>query len=143
MTRSQPAADPVERLRSPLLAVALAPPALLVGALLAPADAVLPALVMPSSLAGLLAPVAAYRFYHHRRERLAAGADRARRVAEFRLATLTSSSITTLAALFGVTAFWLSGSAMTLVGVAMHALVCGALWPTAERLERFLLAGRD
>lgn len=141
MTSAPRSVDPVASLRSPALALALTPPVLLVCALLAPADARVSALVVPSALAGLLAPVLAYRFYHRRLERLADDTTRDRGAAEFRLATLVSLSITALAALVGVAGFWLSGDAITLIGVAMHAVLSGAVWPTPERLEGFTRGG--
>ncbi len=128
-------------LRSRALTLAVAPLAVLVAALLAPADRVFPVLVAPAALSGLVLPVVGYRVYHYLLERVGERADSTSRTRAFRTATLAAMGITGCAALFGIVAFWLSGSPPALLGTAMHVIVVGAVWPAPQRLERFLEDG--
>ena len=95
-------------------------------------------LVAPAALLGLVAPVFGYRLYEMLRERVPGDASRTDRSAAFLRATIAALSVTEGIAFFGVVAYLLSQRFFALVGVLTHVILTGALWPSEQRLERFL-----
>jgi hypothetical protein len=105
-------------------------------------DAGVRALTAPAALLGIVSPVIGYRVYHYQRERAPADEGVAPACARFLRATVAALAVTEAAALFGVVAFMIGGGPYALVGVAMHLLLAGALWPSEEKLDRFVAARR-
>jgi len=103
------------------------------------------ALTAPAALFGLIAPVLGYRIYLHLRDSVPAGESVDVVCGLYLRATVFALGITEAAALLGVVAFMLGGGAFALVGLPMHLLLTGALWPSDEKLARFLESspGRD
>ena len=95
------------------------------------------AFVLPAAIIGAVSPIIAYRMYQLQRDRLTRDAGTARRHEVFLRANVIAMAITETAALFGLIVHALTGSLLTLLGVLMHVLLAGALWPTVEKLESF------
>jgi uncharacterized membrane protein len=93
--------------------------------------------VLPAAIIGAVSPIIGYRSYQLQRDRLTRDAGTARRLEVFFRANLIAMAITETAALFGLVVHALTGSMLTLLGVLMHVLLAGALWPTVEKLESF------
>lgn len=91
----------------------------------------------PAGILGIVSPVIGYRLFHLLREKLPAGAGEAERAARFLRATVSGLAVTEAAALFGVAAYLLSGELQALMGLGMHMILTGALWPSEERLAAF------
>ena len=96
------------------------------------------ALTAPAALFGLVSPVIGFRLYQYQRERRPAVDSAEQGCARFLRATILALAVTEGAAFFGVIAFMLGGGPFALVGVAMHLLLVGALWPSEEKLDRFV-----
>jgi hypothetical protein len=96
------------------------------------------ALVTPAAVLGIVAPAFSYHLYRRQQRAASVEKDPARRVFRFRAGTWVSIACTECAALVGIVAFYLSGETLCLVGVLMHLLLTGAVWPTEERLRSFL-----
>jgi len=111
-------------------------PALLVG-LLGPRGTGA-ALVAPAALLGVVSPVIGYRLHLLLRERMSPDFGLEARCQRFVRANLVASAVTAGIALLGLVAYFLSGEPFTLVGVATHVLLAGAIWPTPERLQTFV-----
>ena len=125
-----------------IAAALIAGPIALLGLAVAiPVSLAVETLTLPAGLAGLVAPVAAYRLYATSRERVAAATPPAERCAAFVRATLLALGISEAAALAGLVVFWGSRHPAALTGIAMHLLVSGAVWPSRARLEVFLAGG--
>jgi hypothetical protein len=75
--------------------------------------------------------------YQLLRDRLAVGASAALRRQTFLRANLLCFAITEGAAVFGVIVYALTGAPLALIGVVMHVLLGGALWPSEEKLAGF------
>jgi len=115
-------------------AILVAAPVVLVAVAAAvPLEPSAPSLATPAVLAGLLAPALGFHLYRRMQE---AGTGR------FVRATIVSLACTEAGATLGVVAFLLSREPLALVGVAMHVLLAGAIWPSRERLESFLSTGQ-
>ncbi|MDX1389522.1 MAG: hypothetical protein R3344_10060, partial [Acidobacteriota bacterium] len=95
-------------------------------------------LALPAALAGLIAPVVAYRVYLRLCERSPRNAGLQDRCTAFIRATLVALAVTEAPALLGLVVFLLSGAPLALSGVAAHVLLTGAIWPSRTRLEVFL-----
>ena len=95
-------------------------------------------LVVPAAVVGAVGPTVAYRLYQLLRDRLAAGADATLRRQTFLRANVLAFSVTECAAVFGVIVYALSGAPLALIGVLMHVLLAGTLWPSEEKLARFV-----
>jgi len=101
-------------------------------------------LVVPAAVVGAVSPAVAFRLYQLLRDRLAGGASAALRRQTFLRANVLCFAITEGAAVFGVIVFALTGSPLALMGVLMHVLLGGALWPSEEKLAGFVgTAARD
>jgi uncharacterized membrane protein len=95
-------------------------------------------LVVPAAVVGAASPVVAFRLYHLLRERITPTATDAVRRETYLRANVLAFAITEGAALFGVIVFALTDAPLALIGVAMHVLLAGALWPTEEKLAGFV-----
>jgi len=95
-------------------------------------------LVVPAAVIGAVSPVVAFRLYQLFRDRLTSGATAARRRETFLRANVLCFAITEGAALFGVIVYALTGAPLALIGVVMHVLLAGALWPSEEKLAGFM-----
>jgi hypothetical protein len=139
---SAPAADR-EVLRSSRVVAGLG---VAVPLVLAAASGLLPrvdgsaALVIPSAVAGAAGPVVGYRLYQLQRERLPRAAAEADCRRAFLRATVLALGITEGAALLGIVVHGMTGELLALIGLFMHVLLAGALWPTEEKLQGFLTA---
>lgn len=95
-------------------------------------------LVAPAAIAGAVSPAVAFRLYQMRRDRLSGGDGASVRRQAFLRANVLTFAITEGAAVFGVIVFALSGAPLALIGVLMHVLLAGALWPSEEKLAGFV-----
>jgi hypothetical protein len=95
-------------------------------------------LVIPAAVIGAASPVIGFRLYQMLRERLTPGTPRSRRREAFLSANIISFAITEGAAVFGVLVYALTGAPLALIGVLMHVLLAGALWPSEEKLAGFM-----
>jgi hypothetical protein len=86
---------------------------------------------------GAASPALAYRLYQLLRDRLAPGSTASRRRETFLMANVLCFAITEGAALFGVIVYALTGAPLALIGVGMHVLLAGVLWPSEEKLAGF------
>jgi hypothetical protein len=101
-------------------------------------------LVVPAAVVGAASPAVAFRMYQLLRDRLAGGASATLRRQAFVRANVLCFSITEGAAIFGVVVYALTGAPLALLGVLMHVLLGGALWPSEEKLAGFVgTAARD
>jgi hypothetical protein len=100
-------------------------------------DTVSRLLVGPSVLAGLVAPVVAYRVYLKIGSGVPPDASHDAVAAAYLRAILIALAITEATSLLCAVAFLLSGDRMTYVGPAMHLILTGAIWPREERFESF------
>ncbi len=91
-------------------------------------------LVVPAGVLGLAAPAVAWRVQARVREAATGGADGGRRA--YLRSVVVGLAVTEGTALLGVMAWLLSGEVPALIGLPMHLLMVGALWPTEERLQR-------
>lgn len=91
-------------------------------------------LVVPAGVIGIVAPAVAWRLQARIRETATGGAAAGR--AAYLRSVVVGLAVTEGAALLGVMAWVLSGEAPALIGLPMHLLMVGALWPTEERLQR-------
>ena len=91
-------------------------------------------LVVPAGVIGLVAPAVAWRAQARIREQARGGPVAGRR-AYVRSVTV-GLAITEGAALLGGIVWLLSREPSALVGLPMHLLMVGALWPTEERIAR-------
>jgi len=98
-------------------------------------------LVGPASLLGIVSPVIGLRLYVWIRSRIPRAAGRSARLAAFYKANVTALGVTDAIGTLGLLGFLLSGQIVCLFGVLSHVLLAGALWPTQERMDRFLKAG--
>jgi hypothetical protein len=96
------------------------------------------ALVGPAALLGLVSPVIGYRLYLLLRDRIPSEADVEARCRSFVSAGLVALAVTDGIALLGLVAYFVSGQPYSLVGVATHVLLAGAIWPSPERLQAFV-----
>lgn len=131
----------IDAVRVVAAALAAGPPIFAAIAALVPVRASAMFLVGPAVLAGMLSPALGYRYYHAKILKIPPEADLLARAVAFRNATWISLAIPSAIALFGVAAYALSREWIALLGVATHLLVAGAVWPSRERLDRFLHAG--
>lgn len=120
------------------LALVLGPLVMFIVALLVRTDPLLPAAGLPAGLLGLIGPVAGYRVYQALRGRIPPDRGARERRHAFQAATLLALGITEGIALLSIVAFWLSGKPIALVGLATHAILAGAVWPSEQRLQGFL-----
>ena len=95
-------------------------------------------LTAPAALLGLVSPVLGFRIHTTREQEIPAAADSLERRARYLRAIVYPLAVTQGGAMFGVVSFWLGGGVFSLVGVLTHLLLAGALWPSPERLTRFL-----
>jgi hypothetical protein len=95
-------------------------------------------LVVPAAVVGAASPAVAFRFYQLLRDRLPDGAGAALRRQTFLRANILCFAITEGAAVFGVIVFALTGAPVALIGIVMHVLLGGALWPSEEKLAGFV-----
>lgn len=95
-------------------------------------------LVVPAAIIGVVSPVIGYRAYHYLRERIPPEAATQRRTQTFLRANIVALGVTEGAALVGVVVHALTGSLLALLGVGMHVLLAGAIWPSSEKLEAFV-----
>ena len=95
-------------------------------------------LVVPAAVVGAASPVVGFRLYQLLRDRLPPEATASRRRETFLRANVVAFAITEGAALFGVIVHALTGAPLALIGVGMHVLLAGALWPSAEKLAGFM-----
>ena len=91
-------------------------------------------LVVPAGVLGLVAPAVAWRLQARVRENATGGAAEGRRA--YLRSVIVGLAVTEGTALLGVMAWRLSGELPALIGLPMHLLMVGALWPTEERLQR-------
>ena len=131
--------------RTRLLATAMAAGVLLLTAVsgVVSIPPVTRALAAPAALLGIVSPLLGFRLFAWLRERAATETSHATHCAAFLRATLLALSVTEAAAIFGVISFWMSGRIESLIGVVMHVILSGALWPTPEKLEAFLSATEE
>jgi hypothetical protein len=95
-------------------------------------------LVVPAAVMGAASPAIAFRLYQLMRDRLTPESTVEHRREVFVRANVLCFAITEAAAVFGAVVFALSGAPLALIGVGMHVLLAGALWPSQEKLEAFL-----
>jgi hypothetical protein len=95
-------------------------------------------LVVPAAVIGAVAPAIGFRLYQLLRDRLTPRDDAARRREAFLRANVLAFAITEGAAVFGVVVFAMTGAPLALIGVLMHVLLGGAVWPTEEKLAGFV-----
>jgi hypothetical protein len=128
--------------RARLLAAALAGGVLLLTAISGVVDVppVTRALTAPAALLGIVSPLLGFRLFAWLRDRSATEISHAARCAAYLRATVLALSVTEAAAIFGVISFWIGGGLESLIGVVMHVILSGALWPTPEKIETFLSA---
>jgi hypothetical protein len=98
------------------------------------------ALAAPAALLGIVSPLLGFRTFAWLRERAATQTSHGTRCGAYLRATVLALSVTEAAAIFGVISFWMGGGIESLIGVVMHVILSGALWPTPEKLEAFLAA---
>jgi hypothetical protein len=98
------------------------------------------ALTAPAALLGIVSPLLGYRLFAWLRDRAAAETSQPARCAAYLRATVLALSVTEAAAGLGLLSFWVGGGIESLIGVVMHIILSGALWPTPEKLEAFLSA---
>jgi hypothetical protein len=99
---------------------------------------VLDSLTTPAALAGLVAPAIAFHLYRRLQEKAGEEPDPGRRASRFVTATVLSLAVTEAAAIFGTVAFLLSSRSIALIGVVLHVLLCGAIWPSRDRMDSFV-----
>ncbi len=99
------------------------------------------ALTAPAALLGLVNPVLGYRIHVRQWQRIPADAQAADRRACYLRSIVLPLAVSEGVATLGVVSFALGGGAFSLVGVLTHLLLTGALWPSADRLSRFLDSG--
>ena len=92
---------------------------------------------MPAMLAGLFALPIAWRLHATLLERGKARRDAGARIEVFVRAIILAMAITEAAALFGIIAHLISRELAPLIGVAMHVMLGGVLWPSRERLDAY------
>ncbi len=92
---------------------------------------------------GLIAPAAGYHLFMAQKKKLDAEAelDGDGRVARFVQAFTLAGALSEGGALLACVAFALTSQPLTLIGVATHVLIMGALWPSAERVQWFVEPG--
>jgi hypothetical protein len=91
-------------------------------------------LVVPAGVLGLVAPAVAWRLQARLRASAGGGAEEGRRVY---LRSLTVGlAVTELASMLGVGVWLVTREVQALIGLPMHLLMVGALWPTEERLRQ-------
>jgi len=118
---------------------AVGPLALLVAAMWTEARGDLPPSVVGGmTLLGLVAPALGWRVHVALRERAARTPTALARYSLFLPATIAALAVTGSAALAGVVVFAMTRDPAPLVGVAMHVILSGALWPSEERVEAFV-----
>jgi hypothetical protein len=120
------------RLVAALLGVG--PLLLLALTLAVPPDPASSPLVVPAGVLGLVAPAVAWRVQASAREKGRGSAAAGHRA--YVRSVVAGLSITEAAALLGVLAWLLSGQVQALIGLPMHLVMVGALWPTEERLRQ-------
>ena len=86
-------------------------------------------LVVPAGVAGLVAPAIAWRVQARVRERAHGGRAYLRSV-------MLGLAVTEVAAMLGVAVWLLCRQIPALIGLPMHVLLVGALWPTEERMRQ-------
>ena len=91
-------------------------------------------LVVPAGMAGLVAPAIAWRVQARILDGAGGGAAGGRR-AYVRSVTV-GLAITEAAASLGVLVWLLTRQGEALIGLPMHLVMVGALWPSEERLQR-------
>jgi len=91
-------------------------------------------LVVPAGVLGLVAPAIAWRVQTRIREGARGGAAGGRRA--YVRSVTWSLCITEGAATLGVLVWLLSQAPQALIGLPLHLVMVGALWPTEERLQR-------
>ena len=97
-----------------------------------------PALVTPASLAGLVGLPVALRLHRTLRDRAAAGSDPGARAAAYVRSLAVALGVTEALACVGIVAFLFSRAPFCLTGLATHAILTGALWPTPEAVRQAL-----
>ena len=91
-------------------------------------------LVVPAGVLGLVAPAVAWRVQARIREGARGGAAGGRRAY---LRSLTVGlAITEAAASVGVVVWLLTRQPQALIGLPLHLVMAGALWPSEERMQR-------
>jgi hypothetical protein len=91
-------------------------------------------LVVPAGVLGLVAPALAWRLQARVRERARGRAEDGRRA--YVRSLILGLAVTEAAAILGGVAWLLTGEIQALIGLPMHLVMVGALWPTEERLQR-------
>ncbi len=89
---------------------------------------------------GLVAPAAGYHLFLAAKGRCDAetGLDGDSRVRRFTQAFIVALAASEGGALLAAVAYFLTGQPLTLLGVAAHLLIVGALWPSPERVQWFI-----
>jgi len=95
-------------------------------------------LVVPAAVVGAVSPAVAFRLYQLLRDRIAAGASATLRRQTFLRANVIAFAITEGAAVFAAIVYAMTGGPLALIGVLMHVLLAGALWPSEEKLAGFV-----
>ena len=129
---SEPEERTVARARAATLGLATAPVLLALLAWWVPHGEGARGLVVPAGALGIVAPALAWRLHRRVRER-ARGAAAAREA--FVRSIVLALAFTGAAATFGVVAWALSDDLSALIGLPVHVLLAGGLWPTREGLE--------
>ena len=109
----------------PLLLTALAP-------LVSPVQAG-SRLVVPVGVLGIVAPALGWRLQARIRDGVAGGVEAGRRA--YLRSVALGLAVTEGAALLGVVVWLLTREVPALIGLPMHLLLAGALWPTEQRLQ--------
>ncbi|ANM29306.1 hypothetical protein ABI59_06425 [Acidobacteria bacterium Mor1] len=89
---------------------------------------------------GLVAPAAGYHLFLAAKGRADADSalDGETRIRRFIQAFIVALAVSEGGALLAAVAYFLTGQPLTLLGVAAHLLIVGALWPSVERVQWFI-----
>ena len=130
-------------LRTRLIAAALVAgpiPVVVAGWFLSPLTDGLGSFAIAFGAIGLIAPAAGYHLFLSGKSRLDASgpSEDAERIKQYEQSFLFALSLSEGGALLGCVAWLLTGLTPTLIGVATHILVVGALWPSRGLVEWFI-----
>ena len=123
-----------------LMAVALAVGPVMVLALVTvfePSSA-LGLLQIPAGALGLILPVVAYRLFLYRKSRLDPQRSEAERCSGYVSGFIVAAAVSEGAALVGSVTYVLTRHPATLLGLAMHLVILGAIWPSEDRVHWFI-----
>ena len=143
MSATEPSLDPASvTARARLLAASLLSGVLIVwlAVHLVPGEPARAAWAGAASLLGLVSPVIGYRVYGWLGSRVPSGTAPASIDRAWVRATVGALVVTESAALLCAIAFLSTRDPTTYLGPAMHVLLTGALWPSAERRNAFASA---